>query len=85
MDAYVCITGNLQIFWSNDDLDMIEESSLYQETIKQKTQIEEDFLEIKPVSNFFFFVYGQLGFLDSATSFMIFLVCVLWNADSWKC
>lgn len=50
----MCITGNLQIFWSNDDLDMIEESSLYQETIKQKTQIEEDFLEIKPVSKFFF-------------------------------
>lgn len=42
--------GNLNstIFWSNDDLEMIGESSLYQETIKQKTQIEEDFLAIEP-------------------------------------
>lgn len=62
---------------------MIEESSLYQETIKQKTQIEEDFLAIKPVSNFF--VYGQLGYLISATSFVIFLVCIFCNADNWKC
>lgn len=60
MDAYVCIIGNLQIFWSNDDLEMIGESSLYQETIKQKTQIEEDFLAIEPVSKFF--LYGQLRF-----------------------
>ncbi|XP_074358476.1 fructose-bisphosphate aldolase-lysine N-methyltransferase, chloroplastic isoform X3 [Apium graveolens] len=47
--------GNLNstIFWSNDDLEMIEESSLYQETIKQKTQIEEDFLAIKPALQHF--------------------------------
>lgn len=53
MDVYVYIILYLQIFWSNDELEMIEESSLHQETIKQVTQIEEEFLAIKRVSKLF--------------------------------
>ncbi|XP_037497876.1 N-lysine methyltransferase setd6 isoform X2 [Jatropha curcas] len=36
------------IFWSKSELDMIYKSSVYQETIEQKTQIDKDFLRIKP-------------------------------------
>ncbi|XP_044462202.1 ribosomal lysine N-methyltransferase 4 isoform X4 [Mangifera indica] len=35
------------IFWSEDELDMVHESSLYQETINKNIQIEQDFLAIK--------------------------------------
>ncbi|KAM7492111.1 hypothetical protein LguiA_035032 [Lonicera macranthoides] len=40
---------NSTIFWTDDELEMIQKSSLYQETIKKKEQIEKDFLAIKPV------------------------------------
>ncbi|KAJ6902010.1 ribulose-1,5 bisphosphate carboxylase/oxygenase large subunit N-methyltransferase [Populus alba x Populus x berolinensis] len=35
------------IFWSKSELDMIHKSTVYQETIKEKYQIEKDFLKIK--------------------------------------
>ncbi|KAJ6986997.1 LOW QUALITY PROTEIN: ribulose-1,5 bisphosphate carboxylase/oxygenase large subunit N-methyltransferase [Populus alba x Populus x berolinensis] len=35
------------IFWSKSELDMIHQSTVYQETIKEKYQIEKDFLKIK--------------------------------------
>ena len=44
----------LQIFWSENELKMIQQSSLYQETIDQKAQIKKEFLAIKPVSIFSF-------------------------------
>ncbi|KAH7547988.1 hypothetical protein ACOSP7_032709 [Xanthoceras sorbifolium] len=37
------------IFWSEDELNMICQSSLYQETVVKKAQIEKEFLAIKPV------------------------------------
>ncbi|KAM7494978.1 hypothetical protein LguiB_029587 [Lonicera macranthoides] len=40
---------NSTIFWTDDELEMIQKSSLYQETIKKKERIEKDFLAIKPV------------------------------------
>lgn len=39
----------LQIFWSKSELEMIQLSSVYQETTNQMSQIERDFLAIKPV------------------------------------
>lgn len=50
MDVNVHVIVKLQIFWSNDDLEMIEKSSIYEETIRHNIQIEEDFLALKPVS-----------------------------------
>ncbi|KAH8501627.1 hypothetical protein H0E87_016427 [Populus deltoides] len=35
------------IFWSKSELDMIHQSTVYQETIKEKYQIEKDFMKIK--------------------------------------
>ncbi|KAL3837869.1 hypothetical protein ACJIZ3_022460 [Penstemon smallii] len=35
------------VFWSNDELKMIQPSALYKETLRQKTQIEEDFFSVK--------------------------------------
>ncbi|XP_021295628.1 uncharacterized protein LOC110425135 isoform X7 [Herrania umbratica] len=37
------------IFWSEYELDMIRQSSVYQETINQKSKIEEDFAAVVPV------------------------------------
>lgn len=48
------ITKTLQIFWSEDELDMIRQSSLFQETVNKKAQIEMEFWAIKPVSTFAF-------------------------------
>ncbi|KAL0323985.1 UNVERIFIED_CONTAM: hypothetical protein Scaly_2365600 [Sesamum calycinum] len=37
------------IFWSNDELAMIQPSALYEETLRQKAQIEKDFCAVKLV------------------------------------
>ncbi|KAI5659913.1 hypothetical protein M9H77_28706 [Catharanthus roseus] len=37
------------IFWSDDELEMIRQSSVYEETIKQRNVIEKEFLAIKPI------------------------------------
>ncbi|XP_027189844.1 fructose-bisphosphate aldolase-lysine N-methyltransferase, chloroplastic isoform X2 [Cicer arietinum] len=37
------------IFWNESELEMIRQSSVYQETIYQKFQIEKDFLALRPV------------------------------------
>ncbi|XP_029151212.1 uncharacterized protein [Arachis hypogaea] len=42
-----CITR--QIFWNESELEMIHRSSVYWETINQKSQIERDFLAIRPI------------------------------------
>ncbi|XP_075486786.1 ribulose-1,5 bisphosphate carboxylase/oxygenase large subunit N-methyltransferase, chloroplastic isoform X4 [Primulina tabacum] len=44
------------VFWSNDELEMIQPSALYRETLKQKTQIGKDFTAIK--ATFDGFHYG---------------------------
>ncbi|XP_034703706.1 ribulose-1,5 bisphosphate carboxylase/oxygenase large subunit N-methyltransferase, chloroplastic [Vitis riparia] len=41
------------VFWSEGELKMIQQSSVYQETINQKAQIQKDFLAIKPVLHHF--------------------------------
>ncbi|CAN6711753.1 unnamed protein product [Malus baccata var. baccata] len=35
------------IFWSDDELELIRQSSVYQETINQRSQIEKEFLAIR--------------------------------------
>ncbi|KAL6556556.1 hypothetical protein OROGR_005844 [Orobanche gracilis] len=35
------------IFWSDEELEMIRPSALYEETIRQKAQIEKDFMAVK--------------------------------------
>ncbi|KAK0593099.1 hypothetical protein LWI29_030947 [Acer saccharum] len=41
------------IFWSEDELNMIYQSSLYQETVVKKVQIEKEFLALKPALQHF--------------------------------
>ncbi|KAL7253051.1 hypothetical protein ACSBR1_007551 [Camellia fascicularis] len=41
------------IFWSDRELDMIRQSSVYQETIKKNVQIEKNFLAVKPAFDHF--------------------------------
>ncbi|RYR36826.1 hypothetical protein Ahy_A09g041780 isoform A [Arachis hypogaea] len=43
-----------QIFWNESELEMIHRSSVYWETINQKSQIERDFLAIRPNHQEFF-------------------------------
>ncbi|XP_047967684.1 ribulose-1,5 bisphosphate carboxylase/oxygenase large subunit N-methyltransferase, chloroplastic [Salvia hispanica] len=38
------------VFWSDEELEMIRLTALYEETLKQKKQIEKDFLAVKLVS-----------------------------------
>ncbi|XP_048231879.1 N-lysine methyltransferase setd6 isoform X2 [Ricinus communis] len=52
------------IFWSKSELDMIFQSSVYKETIKQKAQIEKDFLTIKPVLEHFPQISRSITFQD---------------------
>lgn len=41
------------IFWSDKELKMIEETAVYKEAIKQRSQIKEEFLAIKPILDHF--------------------------------
>ncbi|XP_054785675.1 uncharacterized protein LOC129292160 isoform X2 [Prosopis cineraria] len=52
------------IFWSESELDMIRISSVYQETINQKSQIEKDFLAIRPVFESLLKSFGEFTFRD---------------------
>lgn len=42
-----------QIFWSEDELELIRQSSLYRETINQKSLIEKEYLAIRQVNTSF--------------------------------
>ncbi|XP_021722305.1 histone-lysine N-methyltransferase setd3-like isoform X2 [Chenopodium quinoa] len=44
---------NSTIFWSETELEMIRQSSVYQETINHEAQIRQDYLVIKPVFDHF--------------------------------
>ncbi|XP_057522413.1 ribulose-1,5 bisphosphate carboxylase/oxygenase large subunit N-methyltransferase, chloroplastic isoform X1 [Amaranthus tricolor] len=50
------------IFWSENELKMIQQSSLYQETIDQKAQIKKEFLAIKPVFDRFPDIFEGVNF-----------------------
>jgi histone-lysine N-methyltransferase SETD3 len=44
---------NSTIFWTGDELEMIQKSTLYQETIKKKDLTEKEYLAIKPILDSF--------------------------------
>lgn len=48
------------VFWSNDELEMIQPSVLYRETLKQKTQIEKDFNAIKAAFDGFYYGFQDI-------------------------
>ncbi|XP_029151211.1 ribulose-1,5 bisphosphate carboxylase/oxygenase large subunit N-methyltransferase, chloroplastic isoform X3 [Arachis hypogaea] len=57
-----CITR--QIFWNESELEMIHRSSVYWETINQKSQIERDFLAIRPIFECFSQSFGDITYKD---------------------
>ncbi|KAK2405662.1 SET domain-containing protein [Trifolium repens] len=52
------------IFWNESELEMIRQSSVYQETIYQKSQIEKDYLAIRPVLKSFRQSFGDFTCKD---------------------
>ncbi|KEH44530.1 SET domain protein [Medicago truncatula] len=65
------------IFWNESELEMIRQSSVYQETIYQKSQIEKDFLEIKPVFQPFCQSFGDFTWKDFMHA------CTLVGSRAW--
>ncbi|XP_028799450.1 ribulose-1,5 bisphosphate carboxylase/oxygenase large subunit N-methyltransferase, chloroplastic isoform X2 [Neltuma alba] len=65
------------IFWSESELDMIRLSSVYQETINQKSQIEKDFLAIRPVFKSLLKSFGEFTFKDFMHA------CTLVGSRAW--
>ncbi|KAG9150199.1 hypothetical protein Leryth_009773 [Lithospermum erythrorhizon] len=57
------------IFWSDDELEMIRPSALYQETLKQKMHIEKQFEAIKSALNRFPDVFKDLTLEDFRYAF----------------
>ncbi|PNY08172.1 histone-lysine N-methyltransferase setd3-like protein [Trifolium pratense] len=53
-----------QIFWNESELEMIRQSSVYEETIYQKSQIEKDFMAIRPVFKSFCQSFGDFTCKD---------------------
>ncbi|CAL0316260.1 unnamed protein product [Lupinus luteus] len=53
-----------QIFWNESELEMIRQSSVYQETINQKSQIEKDFLAVRPVFECLHQSFGVFTYKD---------------------
>lgn len=49
------------IFWSNDELDMIRQSSVYHETLNLKAQIEKEYLSISPVLHQFPAIFEDIA------------------------
>ncbi|XP_057736185.1 uncharacterized protein LOC130951529 isoform X1 [Arachis stenosperma] len=52
------------IFWNESELEMIHRSSVYWETINQKSQIERDFLAIRPIFECFSQSFGDITYKD---------------------
>ncbi|XP_019441653.1 PREDICTED: fructose-bisphosphate aldolase-lysine N-methyltransferase, chloroplastic isoform X2 [Lupinus angustifolius] len=52
------------IFWNENELEMIRQSSVYQETINQKSQIEKDFLAVRPVFECLHQSFGVITYKD---------------------
>ncbi|XP_020235361.1 ribosomal lysine N-methyltransferase 4 isoform X2 [Cajanus cajan] len=52
------------VFWNESELEMIRPSSVYLETIVQKSQIEKDFLAIKSVFECFHQSFGDFTYKD---------------------
>ncbi|KAK4761728.1 hypothetical protein SAY87_029612 [Trapa incisa] len=60
------LLGEMQTtsFWSEDELDMIKQSFIYQETIQKKAEIRRQFLALKPVLDHFPQNFGDIKFED---------------------
>ncbi|QHO36398.1 Ribulose-1,5 bisphosphate carboxylase/oxygenase large subunit N-methyltransferase [Arachis hypogaea] len=65
------------IFWNESELEMIHRSSVYWETINQKSQIERDFLAIRPIFECFSQSFGDITYKD----FMY--ACTLVGSRAW--
>ncbi|XP_062154393.1 ribulose-1,5 bisphosphate carboxylase/oxygenase large subunit N-methyltransferase, chloroplastic isoform X2 [Alnus glutinosa] len=65
------------IFWSEGELEMIHQSSVYQETINQKSQIEKDFWVIKPALQRVPKLLGDLTYEDFMHA------CALVGSRAW--
>ncbi|KHN37307.1 Histone-lysine N-methyltransferase setd3 [Glycine soja] len=66
-----------QVFWTESELEMIRPSSVYQETIDQKSQIEKDFLAIKHI-----FECSHQSFGDSTYKDFMH-ACTLVGSRAW--
>ncbi|KAK7270113.1 hypothetical protein RIF29_23025 [Crotalaria pallida] len=65
------------IFWNESELGMIRHSLVYQETINQKSQIEKDFLAIRPAFEYFHQSLGAFSFKDFMHA------CTLVGSRAW--
>ncbi|KAG2730084.1 hypothetical protein I3760_01G276600 [Carya illinoinensis] len=65
------------IFWSEAELEMIFQSSVYQETINHKSQIEKDFLAIRPALQCFPELFGDITNKDFIHA------CALVGSRAW--
>ncbi|OIW12775.1 hypothetical protein TanjilG_24708 [Lupinus angustifolius] len=64
-DPYIsCLPQPRDIFWNENELEMIRQSSVYQETINQKSQIEKDFLAVRPVFECLHQSFGVITYKD---------------------
>ncbi|RZC56688.1 hypothetical protein C5167_015556 [Papaver somniferum] len=52
------------VFWSKKELEMVQPSSVYKETIDQHTQIEKEYLTIRPVLDRFPHFFEEVTFED---------------------
>ncbi|XP_021295622.1 ribulose-1,5 bisphosphate carboxylase/oxygenase large subunit N-methyltransferase, chloroplastic isoform X2 [Herrania umbratica] len=59
------------IFWSEYELDMIRQSSVYQETINQKSKIEEDFAAVVPVLEQFPEIFESITLKDFMRAYFL--------------
>uniref|UniRef100_A0A803P0V2 SET domain-containing protein n=1 Tax=Cannabis sativa TaxID=3483 RepID=A0A803P0V2_CANSA len=59
------------MFWSNDELEMIRQSSLYHETIRQKSLVKNEFLTIKNVIEPFSDIFERITFKDFVHAYAI--------------
>ncbi|QCE05731.1 Rubisco LSMT [Vigna unguiculata] len=65
------------VFWNESELEMIRPSSVYQETIDHKSQIEKDFLTIKRVFESFHLSFEDFTFKDFMHA------CTLVGSRAW--
>nr|XP_009384904.1 PREDICTED: uncharacterized protein LOC103972325 isoform X2 [Musa acuminata subsp. malaccensis] len=52
------------IFWSKDELEMVQESSIYQETINLQAHIKKEYSVLGPVLEQFPYVFGDVHLMD---------------------
>ncbi|KAI4351157.1 hypothetical protein L6164_005539 [Bauhinia variegata] len=81
-DPYISrlpLAGELHntIFWSENELEMICHSSVYQETAKLKSQIKRDFLAVSPVFECFPQIFGDFTYTDFMHA------CALVGSRAW--